>query len=386
MVECQLDPLRHCPKSKYDLDKCLKELPQSLDETCERMPVSVDAHCQERAQRILTLLCFSSRPLSVMEILEAIAVDIHDLQRYDSDRRLENSEDLLRICPGLIDIQAKQPGDQNEMVRIAHFSVQEYLLSDRIKCGRAASFAMSSARGHLQISKACLIYLCNEDFLSQTLTPDCVDQFPLASFAAQFWHHHCTHPDVDAVAELETWIQILLSVKRNFDRWIRVYDVDQDWWPWERGILYDKDDIQPASAIYYTALLGLDSVLTSFMSSPQADLTAQGGYYGNALQAASAGGHEKVVEILLKEGMDVNAQGGEYGNALQAASKGGHERVVQILLKEEADVNTQGNVLEAASAHNKRLGSEISQGRNTGISQSDRRHVPAVVWKEWHCL
>ena len=51
-----------------------------LDETYKRMLVGIDTHCQERAQRILTLLCFSSRPLSVIEIIEAIAVDIQDLQ------------------------------------------------------------------------------------------------------------------------------------------------------------------------------------------------------------------------------------------------------------------------------------------------------------------
>jgi hypothetical protein len=42
---------------------------------------------------------------------------------------------------------------------------------------------------------------------------------------------------------------------------------------------------------------------------------AQGGRYGNALQAASAGGYEKAVQTLLAAGADVNAQGGEYGNA-----------------------------------------------------------------------
>jgi hypothetical protein len=54
-----------------------------------------------------------------------------------------------------------------------------------------------------------------------------------------------------------------------------------------------------------------------------ADVNAQGGQYGNALQAASYMGHLAVVELLLSQGADVNAQGGEYGNALQAASSRG---------------------------------------------------------------
>jgi ankyrin repeat protein len=57
-----------------------------------------------------------------------------------------------------------------------------------------------------------------------------------------------------------------------------------------------------------------------------------GGEYGNALQAASARGHEQVVKTLLDKGAEVNAQGGKYGNALYAASCKGHKQVVKMLL------------------------------------------------------
>jgi hypothetical protein len=43
--------------------------------------------------------------------------------------------------------------------------------------------------------------------------------------------------------------------------------------------------------------------------------------------------------MLLDKDADVNAQGGEYGNALQAASAGGHEQVVKTLLDKDANVN-----------------------------------------------
>jgi ankyrin repeat protein len=38
-----------------------------------------------------------------------------------------------------------------------------------------------------------------------------------------------------------------------------------------------------------------------------------------------------VVSLLVDKGADVNAQGGAYGNALQTASYGGHEAVVRLL-------------------------------------------------------
>ncbi|PWO15022.1 hypothetical protein PtrARCrB10_12117, partial [Pyrenophora tritici-repentis] len=52
--------------------------------------------------------------------------------------------------------------------------------------------------------------------------------------------------------------------------------------------------------------------------------------------------HEAIVKLLLNKGADVNAQGGEYGNALQAASAGGHEAIVKLLLDKGAGVNAQG--------------------------------------------
>lgn len=43
--------------------------------------------------------------------------------------------------------------------------------------------------------------------------------------------------------------------------------------------------------------------------------------------------------MLLKNKADVNAQGGKYGNALQSASAAGHWTIVQLLLDNGADVN-----------------------------------------------
>ena len=83
-----------------------------------------------------------------------------------------------------------------------------------------------------------------------------------------------------------------------------------------------------------------------------ADVNAQGGRHGNALQAASVRGYEEIAQQLLDNGADVNAQGGRYGNALQAASWRGDKEIAQQLLDKGADVNAQGglygNALQAA--------------------------------------
>ena len=105
-----------------------------------------------------------------------------------------------------------------------------------------------------------------------------------------------------------------------------------------------------AKPLYYASLAGLTEV-SYVLLKMRADVNAQGGCYGNALQAASYGGHEAITQQL--NGADVNAQGGEYGNALQAASSEGHEALTKLLIEKGADVNAQGgyheNALQAAS-------------------------------------
>jgi hypothetical protein len=64
-----------------------------------------------------------------------------------------------------------------------------------------------------------------------------------------------------------------------------------------------------------------------------ADVNAQGGVFGNALQAASSRGHEVVVRLLLDKGADVNAQGRHFGNALHAAAYAGNNEVLKRLIE-----------------------------------------------------
>jgi len=87
------------------------------------------------------------------------------------------------------------------------------------------------------------------------------------------------------------------------------------------------------NALYSTLLCGLRSCVQKSLEG-SAGVNAQGGRYGNALQAATAliNGHHDVVETLLQKGADVNAQGGQYGNALQAASYRRHGDVIELLI------------------------------------------------------
>jgi ankyrin repeat protein len=44
-------------------------------------------------------------------------------------------------------------------------------------------------------------------------------------------------------------------------------------------------------------------------------------------------GHQKIVELLLERGADVNAQPGFYGTAVEAALEGCNYEIVEVLLE-----------------------------------------------------
>ncbi|KAF1809928.1 ankyrin [Eremomyces bilateralis CBS 781.70] len=91
-----------------------------------------------------------------------------------------------------------------------------------------------------------------------------------------------------------------------------------------------------------------------YILADDANVNAQGGYYGTALQAAMYGSKKELVELLLTQGADVNAKGGNYGTQLQAAAYGGKKELVELLLGQGAGVNAQGGhygaALQAAAA------------------------------------
>ena len=73
-------------------------------------------------------------------------------------------------------------------------------------------------------------------------------------------------------------------------------------------------------------------LITRLLLSYSTDIDGKGGLYGTALQAAVYRGYRKVVEILLDASADVH-RGGFSRDAFYAASEGGHEEIVRLLLE-----------------------------------------------------
>ena len=314
-VECQFESLKRCPRSESHLERCLRSLPRGLDETYERILCNIDEGLIEEARRILTLLCFASRPLTVPELIDGIAVDLNEPTGLVIRRRLHDANDFLELCPGLIEVDKVDEVDAEEnevfiksrtpILRIAHFSVQEYLESDRIRQQRAMAFGLQTASAHTELAQICLVYLQEPGLSSGNLDEMKLKKFSLAQYAASFWHHHYNAADNTELLLDNIILRMFRDCQNSFSTWVDLYDVYTKGW--------SRSQPNHAAPLYYASLLGLDRIVHELLKFCQDDtverqnlINSQGGPHGNALQVASETGHEKVVQILLDAGADEN--------------------------------------------------------------------------------
>ncbi|EXK78708.1 hypothetical protein FOQG_16638 [Fusarium oxysporum f. sp. raphani 54005] len=336
---CQLDSLETC-LDREGLETALKSLPQDLNETYNRILQRIPPERKHKAIRLLQFLVCSERPLTLKEAVDVIAVRIDSQPGYfDPEDRLPCPSEITRFCPGLVSIVHGSHSGQDavEEVQLAHFSVKEYLLNYQVQ-------GFLHAEASIAITQTCLSYL---NSLEEDGIAIIKSQFPLAKYAAEIWMDHTGPAEVskDVVAAAVSFLENDVL----FRLWTRLYQPDRPW------------DAEPgttqASCLYFACLAGLTETVKVLLSNNR-NANAQGGDYGNALQAASLNGHEEIVRLLLDKEANVNAQGGDYSNALQAASFGGHKEIVRLLLDKEADVNTQVSdhetALQAASAQGHR--------------------------------
>ena len=136
-VYCQLETLRQClPQS---VRRTLNELPESLDDTYERVMMEIKKTNQAHAYRMLQALAVAVRLLSVAELAELLAFDFETancgIPKLNSDWRWADHEQaVLSTCSSLITVV---PNQGSRIVQFSHFSVKEFLMSDRLAFSRS---------------------------------------------------------------------------------------------------------------------------------------------------------------------------------------------------------------------------------------------------------
>jgi ankyrin repeat protein len=357
------------------IEAALNNLSQTLDVMYERILTNIEEMYHEDALSLLRWIAFADKPLTLNELSVAASLrpslveadgDVADTtEECDFEGPVNILAGLVIIIPDsgpmegrnakrdatVLGTNAKE-GDLNgfggtsrvrssNRLRLAHFSVEEFLVSSRILDGKARYFYLEKKICDLYIAHSCVTYIKNYS-ASNTRKRSGEDlvHFPLLKYAVDSWSSHLRRSES---ADTSFALSILSDLRARQD-WVTVRDPKR----------IQRNDKSAGGALYHACALGLLHTTQALLDAG-ADVNTQGGDYSNPLQAAAAlwHGNEMLVQMLLDAGADVNAQGGFDNNALQAASIRGSDVVVRTLLNAGADVNAQGgyygNALPAAS-------------------------------------
>ncbi|KAJ7266745.1 ankyrin repeat domain-containing protein [Mycena rebaudengoi] len=338
--------------------EALENLPKDLEHTYNEAMDRIEAQSQDDrniARRVLIWIANAKQPLSVAELREAIAIE-PGTKTLHRDGLLD-PDIFLSVCAGLVVIN-----HADGSVRFIHYTTQDYM--DGVQ---SSKFPYAQT----EIAQGCLTYLLYDDFLQ---LPDSYHELDGLVQEHALLHYSFRYCLVHSAGQPELILQdMILTFLACASRWpnnLWLLIKNKQYTPSSWDIYYN--DMLPSTDLLVAVLFNLQETAKYLLThdtsisdqhkgwsligaartssfgtiqlliSQGANMNAQGGYYGNALQAASVKGHEAVVQLLLNRGADVRAQGGHYWTALQAASVNGHEAVVQLLLHKGASVNAQG--------------------------------------------
>lgn len=299
------------------------------------------------ARTALEFVIFSSRPPTLEEVAEAVAVGSFD-GPFDVGNRLFEPEMILVICSSLLVLEEnphRDPGlehsatasvsglhdvlvsdgdsisdsllvaydasdlDNKRTIRPAHNTVNEYLQSTHILNGPVSLFAMSEDTSNSSLAKICLRYLLLFNN-SGPLDEDVEEKFPLSYYAANLWYEHVTAAGIHHDERITSLLRTFLDTKDHFSflNSIRISDPDRHY---EAHYTLQLADL--LSPVYYLCRQGVCRELLKFAIDLGCYVNGNGGLCKFALQAAVVAchlsGHDNVdtLDDLLEAGADVNA-------------------------------------------------------------------------------
>ncbi|KAG9647367.1 hypothetical protein KCU64_g10177, partial [Aureobasidium melanogenum] len=316
-VTCQLDTLEKCFDLK-DLQNALDNLPDGLNETYSRVLARVDARNQEKAIAMLQLLVWAERELTLNELVDALAIrQVGKRLQYDPRNKMPVPNEIVKILPGLIvlDTVTRLERRYSEsirrrlteppqtfvrvFVRLAHFSVKEYLISNCVH--ETFKSSLEKLNAHVAIVDMCIAHFYNSwpeshvlsDLKDSQETDDGTRDLPYFVSYLQYWPEHAQIAQADDSA-LKRIFEVLTSGSASdslFARFIQLTDPSPG------------HEIEDTTALFYASVCGLDRVVSRLLESDAQAIDSPNTYDRfTALDAATMSCSGEIVRTLLANG------------------------------------------------------------------------------------
>ena len=247
-------------------------------------------------------------------------------------RWADHHQAVLSTCSSLIAIV---DDGGSKVVQFSHFSVKEYLTSDRLAHSSwdVSRYHIALEPAHTILAQASLGVLLR---LDDDVDKSNVGDIPLVTYAAQYWFNHVQFERV-ALRIRDAMAYFFDVDKPHWKAWCRVERVDEQWWGFRPFNTWDDP-----GPLYCASLGGFYDMAEHLIGKNLGHINAMCGRMGTPLVAVLRGKHFEVAELLHRNGADVDVHDTSEDTLLREACKAGALDIIQWLLNHGVDVNSQG--------------------------------------------
>jgi hypothetical protein len=317
--------------------KILNELPTTLDDTYERMLQGIPKEQFQHASRLFQCMVAAVRPLHVEELAEIFAIEFgpNNTPNLIVDWRPDNPEEaVLSTCSTFITIIHD---DDSKIAQFSHFSVKEFLTSDRLQMsdvGSICQYYIPMEAAHAILARACVTVLLQLDEEEDVKRSKAL---PLAPYAATHWVRHAQFEDV--ASRIQDSLAYLFDPRKPHFRPRILLQSVQD--VFSNYPTFFSEDPHKLTPMFLAAFCGFSGLVKHLVVTHAPDVNAKCGDGWSPLHGTSISGQVDSARILLDHGADVNAVGCDGFTPLHYASRYRHLEVTRFLLERDANLNAQ---------------------------------------------
>jgi hypothetical protein len=329
------------------------------------------------AHRILLWLLQARRPLSILELRQALAVRAEDV---DLDKKNVPKEGIMTmVCMCLVVI-----GRDSSTIRLVYFSMQEYLQ----KCIEGSESELTFAEKDM-ISKSCLTILLFDEFGKGYCKSDVeyklrMQDYPIYLYAALYWPYYAQSEGSNEIMQLT--LRFLCDGHRMSSATQKMLNYRQ-----YRYVGYRQNFPGKFTGMHMGSHYGLVEGVEVLLAINWL-LDEQDSFGRTLLSYAAENGHEAAVRLLLKKRADVNSRDRFGQTPFSYAAENGHETIARLLLENSPDVNSNDMYSRTLLFYAARAGHEtiarllVENGANVAFRDRFSQRGLSYVVKNKHEL
>ncbi|TGJ79310.1 hypothetical protein E0Z10_g9452 [Xylaria hypoxylon] len=363
-------------------------LSRAYDQAMERINGQM-AGFRDLTKRVLSWIACSKRPLTVMGLRYALAVEIGELE-LDEETLLE-AEDMVSVYAGFVTVD-----DGSDTIRLVHYTAQEYFertlkfykapdaflgiiafASCWPKVGSASQVLVTlrSWWGYIRkvpgMTELHLALFFELTSILRALLEGGYESNPKDAYGwtSLIWAATCGR---DAVVEA------LLSTD-GADPNHKDNDGKMHW-PWRQEMVTDNDKITP---LWLAVLCGNDAVVAALLGTGHVNADFKQFRGRMPLSYAATTGQEGVLELVLAAGVDPDGPG---WTPLPRAAEQGHDFVVEhLLVTNNVDCNVMDGhsrtpLIYATVSGHKRVTKLLLSAGGVRVNSKDNQGRTPICW------